>query len=64
MNELHEELETPESEKNISRIAKARDKTTKEFTKNNQIQDQHRVGLRDIDRNIGRWKRYFDTLLE
>ena len=50
--------------KNISRIAKARDKTTKEFTKNNQIQDQHRVVLRDIDRNIGRWKRYFDKLLE
>ena len=38
MNELYEELETPEGERNISRIAKAKD-----FTKNNQIKDEQRV---------------------
>ena len=32
MKELYEELETPEGERKISRIAKAKD-----FTKNNQI---------------------------
>ena len=32
MNELYEELETPECERKIYRIAKAKD-----FTKNNQI---------------------------
>ena len=35
MNELYEELETPEGERKISRIAKAMD-----FTKNNQIKDE------------------------
>ena len=37
MNELYEELETPEGERNICGIAKARYKATKDFTKNNQI---------------------------
>ena len=40
MNELYEELESPEGERKISRIAKARYKTTNEFTKNNQIKDE------------------------
>ena len=56
MNELYEELETPEGERKISRIAKA-----KNFTKNNQIKDEQRVVLRD--RIMGRWKGYFDKLL-
>ena len=58
MNELYEELETPESERNIYRIAKAKD-----FTKNNQIMDEQRVVLRDMYRIMGRWKGYFDKLL-
>ena len=58
MNELYEELETPEDERNISRIAKAKD-----FTKNNQIQDEQRVVLRDLNWIMGRWKRYFDKPL-
>ena len=44
MNELYEELETPEGERKISRIAKAKD-----FTKNNLIKDEQRVVLRDVD---------------
>ena len=58
MHELYEELETPEGERNISRIAKAKD-----FTKNNQIKDEKRIVLRDLDRVMGRWKGYFDKLL-
>ena len=58
MNELYEELETPECERNISRIAKAKD-----FTKNNQIKEEHSVLLRDLDKILGRWKGYFDKLL-
>ena len=58
MNELYEELETPGGERNISRIAKAKD-----FTKNNQIKDEQRVVVRDLDRIMGRWKGYFDKLL-
>ena len=37
MNELYEELETPEGERKIYLIAKAND-----FTKNNQIKDMRR----------------------
>ena len=58
MNELYEELETPECERKISRIAKAKD-----FTKNNQIKEEHRVLLRYLDRILGRWEGYFDKLL-
>ena len=38
MNELYEKMETPEGERKIYRIAKAKD-----FTKNNQIKDEQRV---------------------
>ena len=58
MNELYEELETPEGERKIYRIAKAKD-----FTNNNQIKDEQRIVLRDLDRIVGRWKGYFDKLL-
>ena len=58
MDELYEELETPEGERKIYRIAKAKD-----FTKNNQIKDEQRLVLRDLDRIVGRWKGYFDRLL-
>ena len=55
---MNEELETPECERNISRIAKAKD-----FTKNYHIKDEQRVVLRDLDRIMGIWKGYFDKLL-
>ena len=58
MNELYEELETPECERKIYRIAKAKD-----FTKNTHIKEEHRVLLRDLDRILGRLKGYFDQLL-
>ena len=58
MNELYEELETPECERKISRIAKAKD-----FTKNNQVKEEHSELSRDLDKILGRWKGYFDKLL-
>ena len=51
MNELYEELETPEGERKLSRIAKAND-----FTKKKQIKDEQRVVLGDLDRIMGRLK--------
>ena len=63
MNELYEELETPEGERKIFRIAKARDKATKDFSHMKQIKNEHGVVLRDLDMIIGRWKGYFDKLL-
>ena len=53
MNVLYEELETPEGERNIyiSDSEGPRQKLmTKDFTKNNQINDEQRVVLRDFDR--------------
>ena len=44
-------------------IANARGKTTKDFIKNNQIKDEQRVVLRDLDRIVGRWTGYFYKLL-
>ena len=59
MNELYEELEeTPEGERTIYRIAKAKD-----FTKNYQIKDEQRVVVRNLDMFMGRWNGYFDKLL-
>ena len=63
MNELYEELETPEGERKIFRIAKARDKATKDLSHMKQIKNEHGVVLRDLNMIIGRWKGYFDKLL-
>ena len=63
MNELYEELETPEGERKIVRIAKARDKASKDFSHMKQIKNEHGVILRDLDMIIGRWKGYFEKLL-
>ena len=40
MNELYEELETPEGERKKSRLAKARDKATKDFSHTKQIKNR------------------------
>ena len=64
MNELYEELETlGGGERKIFRIAKARDKASKDFSHMKQIKNEHGVILRDLDMIIGRWKGYFDKLL-
>ena len=43
MNELYEELETPERERNIFRIAKDRDKATKDFSHMKQINNEQNM---------------------
>ena len=63
MNELYEELETPEGESKTFRIAKARYKATKDFSHIKQIKNEHGIVLRDLDMIIERWKGYFDKLL-
>ena len=63
MNELYEELETPVGERKMFRIAKARDKATKDFTHMKQIKNEHAVVIRDLGMIIGRWKGHFDKLL-
>ena len=54
MNELYEELETPEGERKMFRIAKARDKASKDFSHMKQIKNEHGVILRDLDMIIYR----------
>ena len=56
-------METHEGEIKIFRIAKARDKATKDFSHVKQIMNEHGVVLTDLDMIIGRWKGYFDKLL-
>ena len=58
MHELYGELETPEGEIKIFRIAKARDKATNDFTQFKQIMNEHGVVLRDLGMVIGRLKGY------
>ena len=63
MNELYEELETPEGERKIFRIAKARDKATKDFSHMKHIKNENVVVLKDLDMIIGSWQGYVDKLL-
>ena len=63
MDEVYKELETPEGERNIYRIAKARDKSAKDFTQIRQIKDEQGVVLWEHDQIIERWKGYFGKLL-
>ena len=49
MDEVYKELETPEGERNIYRIAKARDKSAKDFTQIKQIKDEQGVVLCEHD---------------
>ena len=60
---MYKELETPEGERKIYRIAKARDKSAKDFTQIRQIKDEQGVVLWEHDKIIERWKGYFGKLL-
>ena len=63
MDEVYKELETPEGERKIYRIAKARDKSAKDFTQIRQIKDEQGVVLWEHDKIIERWKGYYGNLL-
>ena len=63
MDEVYKELETPEGERKIYRIAKARDKFAKDFTQIRQITDEQGVVLWEHDQISERWKGYYGKLL-
>ena len=56
MDEVFKELETPEGERKIYRIAKARDKSAKDFMQIRHIKDEQGVVLWEHDQIIERWK--------
>ena len=63
LNEIYEELETPEGEKKILRIAKARDAASKDLTQVRQIKDNQGVILAEEGEIKSRWEAYFERLL-
>ena len=62
-SELYEELETVEGQKKIYMIAKCRNKATKDISYMKQMKDGSEAVLRDEERVRGRWKEYFENLL-
>ena len=63
MYEVYKELETPEGERNVYIIAKARDKSAKDLTQIRQITDEQGVVLWEHDQILERWKGYYGKLL-
>ena len=62
MDEIYKGLETTEGEGKIYRIAKSRNKATKDFTQIRQIKDGHEIVIWEQKIN-DRWKGYFEILL-
>ncbi len=60
---MYEELETPEGQRKIFRMAKARNKATKDFTCIRQMKDEGGTVLSEGGKIKDRWKRYFEKLL-
>ena len=61
--ELYEKLETVEGQKKIYRIAKYRNKATKDISHVKQMKNGSGAVLRDEERVKERWKEYFENLL-
>ena len=61
--ELFGELETPEGEKKLFKLAKKRDKASKDLTQIKQIKDDHGVVLTEKDAITARWKTCIEKLL-
>ena len=62
-NDLYESMETPEGQRNIYRIAKARNKATKDFTHIKQIKDKNGKVLTRDEEIKNRWREYYNKLL-
>ena len=62
-SKVYEELETSEGQKKIFRMAKARNKATKDFTHIKQMKDEHGSVLTENDKIKCRWESYFNRLL-
>ena len=62
-SELYEELETVEGQKKIYRIAKYRNKVTKDISHVKHMKDGSGAVLQNEERARERWKDYFENLL-
>ena len=63
LQETYEELETREGQKKIFKIAKARNKTTKDITHIKQIKNEEGEVMCSSSDIQSRWKQYFERLL-
>ena len=61
--EIYKDLETEEGQKKIYKIAKSRNKKTKDQTHIKHMKDCNGIVLHDDDQIKKRWKVYFDNLL-
>ena len=62
-DQLYEELNTKEGQGKIFRIAKQRNKSTKDITHIRQMKDKDGLVLRRESDIIKRWKEYFEKLM-
>ena len=62
-DELYRELETPEGEKKLFKLAKKRDKASKDLTQIKQMKNEQGEVLTEKDKITNRWKTYFEKLL-
>ncbi|XP_076041789.1 uncharacterized protein LOC143025675 [Oratosquilla oratoria] len=60
---MYEELETKEGQKKIYKIAKERNRATKDLTLVKQIKDKNGKILTDPDKIWMQWKEYYEELL-
>ncbi|XP_047122034.1 uncharacterized protein LOC124805515 [Schistocerca piceifrons] len=60
MEEAYEELERRQDGRQLLRIARATDKTTKDITSMRQIKDELGVALHDLEKILSRWWEYFE----
>ncbi|KAL1448427.1 hypothetical protein WDU94_003661 [Cyamophila willieti] len=63
LSDIYKEMETPEGEKNLYRLAKERDKASKDFTHIKQIKNKDGMVLKGEEEIKFRWKEYYNTLL-
>ena len=63
MDELYEKLETPDGQKIIYKMAKSRNRATKDLTNIKQIKDRNGRVLSKEECIRSRWKEYFEKLL-
>lgn len=62
-DELYSELETPEGEKKLFKLAKKRDKASKDLTQIKQMKNEQGEVLTENEMITERWKTYFEKLL-
>ena len=63
MEEAYEELERNQDDRQLIRIAKARDKASKDITSMKQMKDESGLVLHDQEKILQRWLEYFERLL-